>query len=181
MTVEIFNGLKGGSRLVIGNRTIVATGKPKCIGACKPRGVSLGDLRWDAPLHSATIIVGQDKGKEDRNKVGRCRTLPGKFSAAQVDRWFQKLRQSQVGKTAVGATRITGKGWYKGKQEKSASYQVIHDPSVPGEEGIADFRARMQSLAEDLAEHFCQAPPRKRVAKKRTAKKRVAKKRVAKR
>lgn len=155
--MELFNGLKQGARLTVGKRTIVATGKPKCIGACPtPRRRGLGKLEWDAPLRSATIIVGQDKGAQPRNTAGRCAAMPAKFSVTAVDRWFSKIRGEQVGRAGVAASRIAGAGWYKGKQERSVSYQVIHDPSVSGEENVGAFRRRMQQLAEDLAEHFCQ-------------------------
>lgn len=156
MTVEVFDGLKRGNRIAIGGRTIVATGRPKCIGKCATRVKGLGRLEWDAPLRSATIIVGQNKGKRPHNRAGRCAAQPSSFSVAAVDKWFQRLRGEQVGRERVAATRISGRGWYKGDDEKSVSYQIIHDPGVPGEQTLGQFKRRMQAIAEDLAEHFCQ-------------------------
>lgn len=156
MTVEIFDTLRSGGRLQIGRRTIVAVGKPKCIGACATDSKGLGKLSWEAPLRSATIVIGQKKGKRAQNKAGRCAAQPASFSTTAVDRWFSTLRGEQVGRKNLAATRIKGKGWYKGDNEPSVSYQIIHDPSVPGEDSLDGFRQRMQRLAENLAEHFCQ-------------------------
>lgn len=144
-------------RVVIGQRTIVGGGQMKRIGPGKPRrSRAFGKVRWAGPTTSAILFIGQAKGREPRNQRGFCRSAPAVAKPSEVDYWFNKLRAAQVGGESVAATRSANRGWYRGQAEPSMAFQIFHDPSIPGEKTLTQFRKRMQSLAEDLAEHFCQ-------------------------
>lgn len=153
---SLFAGLAAGARVSLGGRFIAPKGPPKPVGKPRGRPGALGRLEWDAPLNQAMIIVGRNKGKKPRNQAGSCATAPTQFSSAAVDRWFQTLRAAQVGQKSVAGTKVDGEGWYKGDPEPSVTYQVIHDPFVPGEKTLPQFQKRMQRLAEDLSDVLCQ-------------------------
>lgn len=146
----MFDTLAKGGRVVYRGRTFAAVGKPVRIGAATPR--QLGSVEWEAPSRSATIFVGRAKGKNPENRAGRCAAAPETASIQSIDRWFTMVRAAQVGREAVGATRLEAAGWYKGAPEQSVSYQVFPDEH----ETETSFKTNMQTLAEDLAEHFCQ-------------------------
>mgnify|MGYP001568891696 CR=1 FL=1 len=147
-----------GQRIVIGERVIAGGGEVRRIGPGKPnRSRALGDVRWMGASTSAVLFIGQAKGREPVNRTGKCATAPAVAKSSEVDYWFNMLRAAQVGgKENVAGTRTANRGWYKGQPEPSMAFQIFHDPSVKGEKTVAAFEKRMKSLAEDLAEHFCQ-------------------------
>lgn len=127
-----------------------------CLGRCKPLRSSLGRLEWKAPTRTATIFVGQNKGKKRRSNEGHCATAPSAYDAGAIDRQFSRIRGQQVGHENVGATRMQNRGWYKGDEEASVAYQVIHDPYAPGESEWGTFVKRMKTIAERLSKSVCQ-------------------------
>ena len=146
----MFDTLARGGRVMLGGRLFKATSKPVRIGAGSKR--ELGSIAWEGPSKSATLFVGRAKGKEPENQAGRCATAPNVSTIPAIDRWFTMVRAAQIGRENVGATRLEAAGWYKGAPEESVSYQVFPDDS----ETEATFKSNMRTLAEDLAEHFCQ-------------------------
>lgn len=146
----MFDTLAKGGRVSYRGRMFAAVGKPVRIGAAMPR--QLGSIEWEGPSKSATIFVGRAKGEKPENQAGRCATAPETASIQSIDRWFTMVRAAQIGRENVGATRLEAAGWYKGAPEESVSYQVFPDDS----ETEVSFKSNMRTLAEDLAEHFCQ-------------------------
>lgn len=143
-------------RVSFGRFTFVPTGKPVQLGASQKRG--LADVEEYGEARSITLIVGQNKGLEPHNKTGACARKPKRFSTAEVDRAFVDLREAQVDKKYIGASRVSGHGWFKGKPETSVSYDIAY---VPDEDNQAEptyeaFRANMDRVSEKLAEKFCQ-------------------------
>lgn len=124
------------------------------------------------PVASATLLIGQNKGKEPANRRGFCASKPKAFSKAQVDRTVRDLRIGEIARRPssasaskaaralaekqFAASRISQRGWYKGQPEASVAYVFHHDDSIPGEATPAEFRHRMEQLAEDLTAVLCQ-------------------------
>ena len=104
---------------------------------------------------SATIFVGMDRGLEPSNTRGVCAVQPKKFGVLSLDREFLKVRRDQVGKQNTGGTRTTGKGWYQGKAEKAAAYEIVFIASKR-EKSYKHFRGNMNRMAEKMGKKFCQ-------------------------
>jgi len=140
-----------GDRLIVGDRAFIPTGRPRAIGVAKP----LGKVEEYGPARQVTLVVGQDKGKEPKNRAGTCARKPPSFSPAAVDAEFIRIRAAQVGEKDVGASAVPGRGWYKGRREDSIAYQVAFIPTG-SERTFAQFKRNMNRAAELLAERFCQ-------------------------
>jgi hypothetical protein len=115
----------------------------------------LGRVDDYGPTQTATLYVGQDKGGERPNREGVCQRAPERVTVRDMDRTFLRHRVKQVGREATGATRITGKGWYKGKPEDATKYEVIYIPN-DREGSYAKFRKNMNKLAEKMGKKLCQ-------------------------
>ena len=131
----------------------VPTGKPVRLGT--PVRRRLGDVEEYGTSRTITIVVGQNKGHQAHNRAGKCALAPGRFMAQSIDREFMDLREVQVGRKAIGATRTAGRGWFEGKPEASVTYEVSHIPNER-EPSFATFKRNMDALAEKLAERTCQ-------------------------
>ena len=138
-------------RIFAGSRGFIPTGPPKHIGPSKP----LADIVEYGPARDVTIIVGQTKGMEPKNRAGACKRLPEQFSPAVVDREFTRIRAAQIGAEAVAATRRAGKGWYRGQPEESVAYQIAFIPTG-SEKTYKQFEKNINRLSEAIAERFCQ-------------------------
>lgn len=133
--------------------TFIPTGPVVRLG---PQSAShLGKVEEYGEAQTIRIVVGQNKGEESRNTAGRCAIIPEKFSAEDIDRRFVGLRNLQVGKKNVGATRVRGEGWYEGEPEHSVAYEIAYIPN-PKEPTFAEFQENINELALELAEMFCQ-------------------------
>jgi len=122
----------------------------------------LGRATWDAPTSSATLIVGQNKGKLAPNRSGFCSARPSKFSASQVEATVRSIRETQLQdqnptvsraevKRMYSASSSHQKGWYKGDAEKSVAI-TFHNEGVPDEA----FQASMRHLADRVSSVLCQ-------------------------
>lgn len=138
-------------RFFMGNRGFIGSGSPVRLGDAK----AFGKIEEYGTAKQITLVVGQNKGLQPKNRAGRCATQPPRFDPAQVDRAFLEIRSGQIGKPFVGATRVSGRGWYEGKPEPSVAFQVAYVPN-PAEPTFAKFKANMDRMAETLAEKFCQ-------------------------
>lgn len=151
----MFDILANGGRVLFRGRMLTMTGRPVRIGPDAPRrSAALGKINWSGKSESATISIGRTKGVAPRNRRGHCASAPDVVPAEAIDKWFGRLRASQVGREKLGATRLTTSGWYKGVPERSLVYQVFYNSET--RETPAEFRRNMRRLAEDLSEHFCQ-------------------------
>lgn len=133
----------------------VPTGKPKRVGKSRQRKARLGRVVEYGTSRTITLFVGMNKGKQPKNRTGRCRRKPKKFSLTAVDKAMATIRAAQVGGDAVEYTRVAGRGFYQGSGEQSVSYQVAFIPST-NEKSFAQFKRNMNNAAEQLAETFCQ-------------------------
>ncbi len=149
------------NRLALG---LVVRGVQALTSSKQPKRKStLGRATWDAPTSSATLIIGQNKGKLPPNrKDGFCNLRPSKFSAAQVEATVRSIRQMQLQdqnptasradvKRMYSASSSHQKGWYQGDAEKSVSL-TFHN------EGTSDaaFQASMRHLADRVSSVLCQ-------------------------
>jgi hypothetical protein len=125
---------------------------PRFDGSSKPK--VLGRVDRYGPTQSAIFYVGQRRGNKSAQRQ-RCRHAPTKISVTKTDQGFVKLRSQQVGKDNTGGTRISGKGWYEGRTEPSASYEVVYIPNSK-EPSYRRFRHNMNRLAEAMGKEFCQ-------------------------
>jgi len=107
------------------------------------------------PTQKATLYVGQNKGHNTKNRTKACAKAADRFSIREIDRAFLRLRAKQVGKEATGGTRTKGRGWYEGKPEDAAAYEVIFIPSDK-EESYRKFRSNLSALADKMSKKFCQ-------------------------
>lgn len=126
-------------------RAFEATGRPRSLGRVDDYG----------PTQSATLYVGRNRGHEPANRRGSCARAPETYSLTRLDDTFLAARAAQVGRKDTGATRTTGKGWYKGDPESAAAYAVIHIPN-DREQSYEAFRQNMNRLAETMAQRLCQ-------------------------
>jgi hypothetical protein len=140
------------NRFFMGHRGFVPTGNPRRIGSTKR---PLGKIEEYGPAQQVTLIVGQDKGKQPKNRTASCARKPEKFSPAAIDDEFLKLRGLQVGREQIGATRTKGRGFFQGRPENSVAYEVAFIPTAD-EPDFSVFRRNMDRLAELIAERFCQ-------------------------
>ena len=147
------------TRISIGQFTFVPTGEPRWIGpGTPPRGrrAGLAEVEEIGTAQSVKLIVGRNKGMQPHNKTGRCARRPRKFEASAVDQAFVELRSAQVkDRKAVGASRVTGAGWYEGKGEKNVAYEIAFIPNKK-EKDFRTFKENVDLLAELLAKRFCQ-------------------------
>lgn len=127
--------------------------EPKFQGLGRPK--LLGRVDSYGATQTATLYVGLDKGKDEHNRGGRCKRLPAKAGVAKVDETFVRTRARQVGRENTGATRIKGKGWFEGRPEQSAAYEVVFIPSNK-ESTYQAFRQNINRLAERMAKQLCQ-------------------------
>ena len=130
----------------------VPTGKPVRIG---PRGNGIGEVDEYGDASNIKLVVGLNKGTQAQNTGGRCGNAPVKFTVAEIDDAFYAGRAAQVGRKNVGATRMSGQGWYEGDPEQSVAFDIAFIPNER-EPDFTTFRANMNALAELLAEKFCQ-------------------------
>lgn len=111
---------------------------------------------------SATLIVGQNKGKLPANRRGFCSARPSKFSAAQVEQTVRSIRETQLQdqnptasrndvKRMYSASSSHQKGWYQGDAEKSVAI-TFHNEGAPD----AAFQASMRHLADRVSSVLCQ-------------------------
>jgi hypothetical protein len=121
----------------------------------KGRPKTLGKVDSYGPTQSATLYIGQNRGHDAPNRAGTCKRKPESFSLTKMDNLFIKNRAKQVGREETGATRTTGKGWFRGKPEKSAAYEVVYIPNAD-EKSYRSFRNNMNRLAEKLGKELCQ-------------------------
>jgi hypothetical protein len=128
----------------------------------KKKSARLGRATWDSPTASATLIVGQNKGKLAPNRKGFCALRPAKFSTAEVEKTVRSLREMQLQdqnptasradiKRMYSATSVHQKGWYHGDPEKSVAI-VFHSEGTPD----AAFKASMRHLADRVSSVLCQ-------------------------
>ena len=132
------------------------------------------------PTTSATLLIGQNRGKLPVNAKGYCKALPRKLSKSDVDETVRLLRVGDIAKRAVAtaptaaaakraqakarqaaerafaASRVSQKGWYQGAPESSVAFTFHHDPDVPGEATPELFRFHMSQLAEEVSAVLCQ-------------------------
>jgi hypothetical protein len=137
----------------MGDRGFVPTGRPLRLGSTSKR--LLGKVQEYGLAQQVTLIVGQDKGKQPKNRIASCARKPAKFSPAAIDDEFLKLRGLQVGRAQVGATRTSGRGFFQGRPENSLAFEVAFIPTAD-EPTFDAFRRNMDRLAERIGEHFCQ-------------------------
>lgn len=130
-----------------------ATSDPVALG--RRRAPRLGKVVDYGPARGATLIVGMNKGKKAVNRMGKCKLAPATFIQQYADDTLIALRAAQVGEENVGATRVRGKGWYQGKPEKSATYQLVFIPNAR-EKTYAQFKKSVERLAERMGEMMCQ-------------------------
>lgn len=123
---------------------------------------ALGRATWESPTASATLIVGQNKGKLSLNRKGFCATRPTKFTTAEVERTVRSLREMQLQdqnptasradiKRMYSASATHQKGWYQGDAESSIAIQ-FHSEGAPD----AAFKASMRHLADRVSSVLCQ-------------------------
>lgn len=134
---------------------------------------NLGRVSPRNPIASATLLIGQNKGKRPVNVKGPyCVSRPTKFSRADVDETVKSLRVGSIADRAsseaeerkiralaekhFAASRTNQRGWYEGAPEDSVSFVFHHDDSIPGEKTAAEFRHRMKQLAEKVTAVLCQ-------------------------
>lgn len=133
---------------------------------------TLGRISPSYPTASATLLIGQNKGKRPVNTGGWCATQREKFSRAQVDGIVRDLRVGSIAERAssasseqaarraaerhFAASRTAQRGWFEGAPEDSVAFVFHHDPGIPGEETPAAFRHRMKQLAEKVTAVLCQ-------------------------
>lgn len=141
------------NRFFMGDRGFVPTGRPLRLGSKSKR--PMGRVEEYGPAQQVTLIVGQDKGKLPKNRAASCARKPAKFSPAAIDHEFLKLRGLQVGRTQVGATRTSGRGFFQGRPENSLAFEIAYIPT-PDEPTFDVFKRNMDRLAERIGEHFCQ-------------------------
>lgn len=134
-----------GRRRRFSRHRFVPSGNPRTLGRTDDYGAT----------QSATVYVGQDRGLEPANRRGACAAKPRAFSVQTLDREFLRIRRQQVGKENTGGTRTTGKGWYQGKPEKAAAYEVVFIPNKH-ESSYDKFRQNMNRLAEKMGKKLCQ-------------------------
>lgn len=136
------------------------------------KSTKLGRVSPSYPTASATLLIGQAKGKQAPNRRGYCATAPSKFSKMDVDETVRNLRVGAVAGRAsseaeerkarkaaeahFAASRTSQRGWYKGVPEDSVAFTFHHDPEIPGEETPEAFRFRMKQLAEKVTSVLCQ-------------------------
>lgn len=148
----------------VNRRTVglVVAGVRALAVASKPKSKPLGRATWDAPTSSATLIVGQNKGKLPSNRSGFCSARPSKFSAAQVEQTVRSIREMQLQdqnptasrsdvKRMYSASSSHQKGWYQGDAEKSVAI-TFHNEGAPD----AAFQASMRHLADRVSSVLCQ-------------------------
>lgn len=116
---------------------------------------NVGDVESYGLAQKYTIVIGLNKGKEERNQTGKCLTVPATLNPEVVDNSLLSMREGQVGRNEVGMTRQLAKGWYKGDPEKSLVYDVAYI-KTDAEPTFEKFEANMKIAAEKLAERYCQ-------------------------
>ena len=104
---------------------------------------------------SARLFIGRNRGKEEENRSGHCRTAPRSYSASAVDRSLLALRARQLGSKA-DATRYTTRGWFHGAPEASLVYEIFYTGDNARESSPEIFKANMTCLAEHVAHKICQ-------------------------
>lgn len=133
-------------------------------------GLSQGGLsrvKWGPyDTVAATLIIGANRGKKGLNRgPGFCATQPKKFKQKTLDERVQGLRimslldrgvPAKKAEKMFAASRVAQRGWFKGQPEESSAFMIIHDPGVPGEKTIEDFRSSMRRLAEMASGALCQ-------------------------
>jgi hypothetical protein len=140
-------------RFFMGDRGFIPTGRPVRLGA-KPKR-ALGKIEEYGLSQQITLFVGQDKGKQPKNRTASCARKPAKFSPAAIDHEFLTLRGLQVGRPHVNATRTSGRGFFQGRPENSMAFEVAFIPTTD-EPTFDVFKRNMDRLAEHIGERFCQ-------------------------
>jgi hypothetical protein len=138
-------------------KTKTVSGIPELKGArVKSRRAlgQVGRLVGKSPLETATLYVGLDRGKADRNQTGRCAKQPGTLLLEDADTVFLGARRMQVGAAAFG-TRFSTQGVYRDSPESGAVYQVALVPEYSGE-APQTFRENMRKLATKMSRMLCQ-------------------------
>jgi hypothetical protein len=143
-----------GKRFQFGQFTFRPISRPRKLGRRRPvRGI--GKVVEYGTARTVALVVGQNKGKQPRNRRGRCARKPNTVPLRTIDELFLKLRGKQIGAENVGVTRQQGRGWYEGESEKSATYEVAFIPNDK-EKTYKQFKRNMNKLAEKLGEKICQ-------------------------
>ena len=114
---------------------------------------------------AATFFIGMKKGEKPESRSGLCTRQPAVFRQATLDKRVRALRvfglinqgvpKSEAGKL-FAASRVEQKGWYKGEEEPSSAYMIIHNSDIPGEATVEEFREKMKRLAEMASGSLCQ-------------------------
>ena len=124
----------------------------------------LGRVTWQAPMQSATLIIGAKKGKIRANRTGFCAAVPEERTPEAIERVVRSLRLLQLQdqnpskshreiEKMYSASSVRQRGWYEGQGEKSVLLTFLHEGSkatLPG------FRASMRHLADRAASVLCQ-------------------------
>ncbi len=125
----------------------------------------LGRATWAEPTMSATLIIGENKGKKfAANKEGFCATRPAKFTTKAVEKTVRHLRELQLQdqyptksdaeiQKMYSASSTSGRGWYEGDPEGSVAV-TFHNEA--GKKSLPEFRASMRRLADRVASVLCQ-------------------------